>query len=117
MGIGRRSRYNRCTALKVVDANGVQTRRVYLDRFPRLRRVEFPDDRSYAVRRGDTWSALGFRLLGNSHDWWAIAEVNRVINPWEELEQFKDEGVSIRVPSISRVNFDFLAFGRNRLDL
>ena len=115
MSIGRDSRYNRSTAIQVVDARGNTTRRLYLDRWPRFRRVSFIDDREYVPTRKDTWSSIGFKTLKSSKAWWAVAEVNRIVNPWEDLQKYKDEGLSLRVPSIIRFNFEFLRFGKNQL--
>lgn len=110
MGIAAQSRNNRATLILVSDFAGVVTRRPYLDRWPRFRRVEFADDRSYPVRQADTWSSIAYRASGRSVDWWIIAEVNGVIDPFKELQELRDEGATIRVPTVNRMNFTYRNF-------
>jgi len=115
MAITERSRYNRSTEIQVTDVLGVPTRRPYLDIWPRFLIRSFFDDREIAVEQGDNWSHLGFKLYGDGRDWWVIAEVNKVVDPWRALNRFKKEGGILRAPSVSRLNFDILDFASEKV--
>lgn len=115
MTISKRSRFNRSTLILVYDGIGNLVRRPYLDRWPRYRRVVYPDNRMYKLNQGDTWNGLAYRLYGDAKLWWILCEWNRVVDPRQELVDMIENGDSILVPSITRVNFDILSFGRNRV--
>lgn len=110
------SRFRRSVAILVQDANGVPTRRMYLDLWPRFRRVEFEDDAIYRLQDGDTLHKLAHRYLGDSNLWWIIAEVNRLVDPWADFAALLATNETIRIPSRSRVAFDHLNFTKNRLE-
>lgn len=113
--IGRTSRNNRCTLMLMQDLRGRAVRRPYLDRWPRLANVNFPDNREYTPVAGDSWTSLAQRFYGNSKLWWVIAEFNRVVDPFSEMQSFIDNGKTLTIPSMSKVQFDVLAFDDERL--
>lgn len=64
---------------------------------PRDRAAVRPEDVTFvAADPGDTWISLATRHLGNPELWWAIAEINGVVNPLEPLEP----GAVIAVPTV-----------------
>lgn len=110
MSVGAKSRYNRSALISVVDAVGKATRRPYLDIVPRFRKIAFPDDRQLPVEDAHTWSLISFKTLGDGELWWVVAEVNQVIDPWRDLADAKANGRILRVPSVSRTQFELLDF-------
>lgn len=109
--INQRSRWNGTDVIVVIDAAGAPTRKPYFNLLDR--RVEaYHDDIPYKCMPKDTFSNIAYRATGDSYLWWTVAEANGVVDPWEDLRQFQREGTTLRVPSVHRVNFDYLDFER-----
>lgn len=49
----------------------------------RLGYIPTPRDINHEVVDGDRIDMLAFRYYGNSKYWWAIADINRVLNPFQ----------------------------------
>jgi len=111
--IGTNSRFRRSTLLVMLDSRGRAIRRPYLDRWPRLPNVVFPDNSEYKPVDGDSFTSLAYRYYGDSRLWWVIAEFNRVVDPYSEMRSFIEGAKTIVIPSLSRVQFDILAFNAN----
>lgn len=109
--IGQRSRWNGTDLISVVDEAGKATRKPYFNLLDR--RVQaFADDIPYRCKPRDTFSHIAFKACGDSFMWWAIAEANGVIDPWADMKIFQNDGVTLRVPSVQRLNFEYLDFER-----
>lgn len=106
MSVGSDSRYNRSAILVVQDQFGRPLRKPYLDVFEPYQDIEDPQNLRLRVKDTDEWHRLGYRRLGNARHWWAIADFNNVIDPFEELET----GKHIQVPSRGTFQFDVLDF-------
>ena len=115
MTVPKNSRWNRTTILIVQDRLGTETRKPYLLPIRPRSKVNFQDNRTYTPIRGDTWSNMAFRFLGDSTLWWVITEFNYIVDPVVELESRIVNGTSLIIPSVNRTNFEILRFGRNRL--
>lgn len=81
-------------------------RRTYfapLSRYPDILRS---DSTQYRVQQVDDWANLAFRMLSDENAWWAIADFNQVIDPFEELPP----GQHVVVPSFEAYHLDVLDF-------
>lgn len=56
---------------------------------------EFPNDIQHTVKDGETLQNIAFRYYGDSGKWYIIAEANKILNPFKELEM----GNLIRIPT------------------
>lgn len=53
-----------------------------------------PDDLQHTVKDGETLQNIAYRYYGDSGKWYLIAEANKILNPFKELES----GTLIRIP-------------------
>jgi hypothetical protein len=79
-------------------------RPAYVDIRPRVV-ADAEDDRFILVDGSMHWSHLGLKYLGDARNWWAIADLSGVVDPFTELEV----GRTVKVPSIRRFLFDIMA--------
>ena len=56
---------------------------------------ESPNDIQHTVKDGETLQNIAFRYYGDSGKWYIIAEANKTLNPFKELEM----GNLIRIPT------------------
>lgn len=56
---------------------------------------ESPNDIQHTVKEGETLQNIAFRYYGDSGKWYIIAEANKILNPFKELEM----GNLIRIPT------------------
>lgn len=56
---------------------------------------ESPNDIQHIVKDGETLQNIAFRYYGDSGKWYIIAEANKILNPFKELEM----GNLIRIPT------------------
>lgn len=56
---------------------------------------ESPNDIQHTVKDGETLQNIAFRYYGDSGKWYIIAEANKILNPFKELEM----GTLIRIPT------------------
>lgn len=56
---------------------------------------ESPNDIQHTVKYGETLQNIAFRYYGDSGKWYIIAEANKILNPFKELEM----GTLIRIPT------------------
>ena len=56
---------------------------------------ESPNDIQHTVKDGETLQNIAFRYYGDSGKWYIIAEANKILNPFKELEM----GNLIRIPT------------------
>lgn len=56
---------------------------------------ESPNDIQYTVKDGETLQNIAFRYYDDSGKWYIIAEANKILNPFKELEM----GTLIRIPT------------------
>lgn len=52
------------------------------------------NDIQHTVKDGETLQNIAFRYYGDSGKWYIIAEANKILNPFRELEM----GTLIRIP-------------------
>jgi hypothetical protein len=64
-----------------------------------------PDDQFYTVQNADTWGYIGLQLLGDARNWWAVADLSGIVDPFAELVV----GAQLRSPSITRFTFVIMA--------
>ena len=107
MAVGDDSRYNATVVLVVRDSLGQPVRRPHLDIRERFKNDSNPNNRRYRVKDGDEWNLLGYRFLGDARHWWAIADTNNVVDPFEDA---LTPGARIQIPTLSTFNFEFLDF-------
>lgn len=82
------SPYNNAYALKYNDGD------YSLEAKP-LVVLESPNDIQHTVKDGETLQNIAFRYYGDSGKWYIIAEANKILNPFKELEM----GTLIRIPT------------------
>lgn len=56
---------------------------------------ESPNYIQHTVKDGETLQNIAFRYYGDSGKWYIIAEANKILNPFKELEM----GTLIRIPT------------------
>ena len=56
---------------------------------------ESPNDIQHTVKAEETLQNIAFRYYGDSGKWYIIAEANKILNPFKELEM----GTLIRIPT------------------
>jgi nucleoid-associated protein YgaU len=56
---------------------------------------ESSNDIQHTVKDGETLQNIAFRYYGDSGKWYIIAEANKILNPFKELEM----GTLIRIPT------------------
>lgn len=56
---------------------------------------ESPNDIQHTVKDEETLQNIAFRYYGDSGKWYIIAEANKILNPFKELEM----GTLIRIPT------------------
>lgn len=56
---------------------------------------ESPNDIQHTVKDGETLQNIAFRYYGDSGKWYIIAEANKILNPFKELEM----RTLIRIPT------------------
>lgn len=56
---------------------------------------ESSNDIQHTVKDGETLQNIAFRYYGDSGKWYIIAEANKILNPFKELEM----GILIRIPT------------------
>lgn len=64
-----------------------------------------PDDQFINVDASMTWGNIGLQFLGDARFWWAVADLNNVVDPFVELVV----GNQLRSPSVPRLLFTILA--------
>lgn len=106
MGVGKNSRWNRTDLIDFRDQFGTPLRRVTFDYLPRYTAINRADNRTYRIQQVDDWASLSYRTLGVENNWWAIAEFNQIVDPFDEIAP----GKSLVVPSVFAVEFDVLNF-------
>lgn len=82
------SQYNNAYALKYNDGD------YSLEAKPPVV-PESPNDIQHTVKDGETLQNIAFRYYGDSGKWYIIAEANKILNPFKELEM----GTLIRIPT------------------
>lgn len=82
------SPYNNAYALKYNDGD------YSLEAKPQIV-PESPNDIQHTVKDGETLQNIAFRYYGDSGKWYIIAEANKILNPFKELEM----GTLIRIPT------------------
>lgn len=64
---------------------------------------------TYEVQGNDWWDNISYKFYKDVHLWWMVAEMNGVINPFEELEEgqnlkiLKPEYLYVMMRDIERV--------------
>jgi hypothetical protein len=85
---------------------GRQSKPTYVD--IRQRVTEFAqDDRIATIDSAHHWSHYGLQYLGDARNWWIIADLSNVVDPFTELTV----GDNVRIPSLQRYLFQVLAEG------
>jgi hypothetical protein len=80
---------------------GKPVRPPFLDFRPRVTRLA-PDDVVFIPDVSMGWANLGVSHLRDAGAWWAIADINGIIDPFEELIP----GNRYRSPSLTRYQFN-----------
>lgn len=87
--IGPESRYNYAAIMRVVSNNGFLVEREHLDLRPTLVTTVHPDNQQFTPAKGDTWSRIAWRRLGNGRRYWIICDYSGIIDPFSELRPRK----------------------------
>lgn len=85
MAVNSKSRWNRTQLIRYRDQQGKPLRRTHFDYLPRYQQIDRPGNRFYRVQQGDDWGNMAGRLYRDENVWWALAEFNQVIDPFDEL--------------------------------
>ena len=105
MTIAANSRYLLTNVVQVVDTvSGEATQPPFMDLRDRVDQTS-PDDIFVTVDGSMSWGSLGRSLLGDARNYWVIADLSGVIDPFSELVV----GSVLRAPSTHRLLFDILA--------
>lgn len=56
---------------------------------------------TYKVKVGDTLEKIALAYYGNPNFWWVVADANRILDPFEELE----EGRVLKIISLNDIKF------------
>jgi nucleoid-associated protein YgaU len=101
------SRLNLVDAVQLTDpVTGKVSQPAYVDL--RQRVVGYSaDDRVMTVSSALHWSHIGLSYLGDARNWWVIADLSNVVDPFSELEV----GAVLRVPSTQRFLFGVMSGG------
>ena len=83
------SPYNNAYALKYNDGD------YSLEAKPPIVPESPNNDIQHTVKDGETLQNIAFRYYGDSGKWYIIAEANKILNPFKELEM----GTLIRIPT------------------
>lgn len=67
-----------------------------LQRRPIIHREDL-EDKAYIVRQGDTLTSIAFKFYGEPLNWFIIADVNNIQNPF-----ILEMGKSIIIPNINK---------------
>lgn len=102
--IHSKSRLTLTEFIEVADpASGKLTRPAYPDIRDRV--TEVSDDDSLVTADGSRrWPHYGLSGLGDARDWWVVADLSEVVDPFEDLIP----GAELRVPSVHRYTFRIL---------
>lgn len=47
--------------------------------------VNYLLNNDYIIQDGDTLQSIAYSIYGDSSFWWVIADINNILNPFEEL--------------------------------
>jgi hypothetical protein len=99
--IHSKSRLTLTEFVEFVDStSGKMIRPSYPDIRDRVTNVS--DDDSLVTADGSRrWPHYGLAGLGDARDWWVIADLSGVVDPFEDLVP----GVELRIPSVARYTF------------
>ena len=107
----QKSRWNRTQIIQVRDQFGKPLRRNHFDYLPRYNAIDRPGNRFYRIQQGDDWGNLAGRLYRDENVWWALAEFNQVIDPFDELVPGQQMTlVSNFDMEFEVLNFEFVAY-------
>ena len=106
MAVTRNSRWNRSVVISYRDPLGRSLRRNYLAPLPRLVVTSQIDTRFYRVSQRDDWATVSYRAFRDENSWWAIAENQQVVDPFDELYV----GNQLKIPSNFTLQFEILNF-------
>lgn len=84
--IGRFSRYNLSSIMRVLDSSNSLVIREHLDIRPTITKTSYADNRYIVPEKTASWANLGWRFLGSSALWWVIADFSGVVDPIEDLD-------------------------------
>lgn len=75
----RDSRYNKEKSLDTVFRGGIRRQLTLRD----IDRSVPTGSRQYTLKQSDTLDILAYVFLGNGEYWWAIADLNPHVEPWD----------------------------------
>lgn len=75
----RDSRYNKEKSVDTVFRGGIRRQITFRD----INRGVPTGSRQYTIKATDTLDSLAYTHLGNGEFWWAIADLNPHIEPWD----------------------------------
>lgn len=106
MAVTRNSRWNRSVIVSYRDALGRTLRRNYIAPLPRLEIGSQSDIRFYRITQRDDWASIAYRAYRDPNTWWAIAENQQVVDPFDEMQV----ATQLRIPSRFTLQFEILNF-------
>lgn len=80
------SRSNYAPIVEIRDEAGQLLQPAFIGVRPRFRRSVSKDNYEVAAN-GSEWHKLGWRFLGHSKHWWAIADISGVVDPFTAFRQ------------------------------
>jgi hypothetical protein len=100
------SRLNLAPIIEYVDpVSGKLLRHHYVDIRDRVTTTS-DDDMFSTSTDARQWPHLGLQYLGDARNWWVIADLSNVVDPFDALESAAEaEPVQVRIPSMSRFLF------------
>ena len=102
------SRYLRSYVVRLVGPGGVLIEPQWLDFSLRVSFTRYFDNTYQVVSSTTSWAHLGLKFLGDARAWWAIAEFNNILDPFEELEAAgeSETPVTWTIPSLTTFAFN-----------
>ena len=98
------SRNQLTSVVEETDIFGNLVRPAFVDLRPRVT-GQAADDRFITADASRDWTHYALESLGDARQWWVIADLSNVIDPFEELVP----GRQLRAPSPQRLYFEILA--------
>jgi hypothetical protein len=83
--IGKDSRFNHGGTVRYVDHNGELLEFEHLSIRPSLVRVDHTDNVFYTPSSSDSWSSIGWKLLGSAKHYWIVADYSGVVDCFSDL--------------------------------
>lgn len=106
--------HSRLTITSITEYENSATGKLRRHRYPDIRdriTAEASDDKFVTATTAKQWPHLGSQYLDDARNWWAIADLSGIVDPFTELvDEVAVDGIelvpkTLRIPSMSRFLF------------